>query len=338
MSRSASPQKQPGDVDVDQESDNERNGAHHSGKKIRGAAARNHREKELREERERARLEAANKRKGRADRRRVDGTLSPSSCPPSYPFHSVLRMIANFSSPDSDNGHETPILPTPRPTVEKAHTVPEVNEPPPSTQDTPNNSPPTKTPAEKPKKGGRPPHPRKGKAGKNQYTRDVDGTPARSTSRDVTSRDEPSTENNRTSGRLARNDTDSERPHTGRGRPGTGHGNHKGGHKVSMLDMRRRVAGMLDFISRTQLEMAEAGEVSTPAENGREDAMRGIMNGMMPVLKAANAEADSATSEGDKEKEAQAPKERSSDFKELNLLEMMDVLTGELVKWQKAYT
>lgn len=333
MSRSASPQKQSGDFD--QESDNERNGVHHSGKKIRGAAARNHREKELREERERARLEAANKRKGRAERRRVDGTLSPSSCPPSYPTHSVASMNANFSFPDSDNGHETPTLPTSRPTVEKAHTVPEVNEPPPSTQDTPNNSPPTKTPAEKPKKGGRPPHPRKGKAGKNQYTRDVDGTPARSASRDVTSRDEPSAENNRTSGRLARHDTDNERPHTGRGRPGTGHGNHKGGHRVSMLDMRRRVAGMLDFISRTQLEMAEAGEVATLAGNGREDAMRGIMNGMIPVLKAANAEADNAT-EGDKDKGAL--KERSSDFKELNLLEMMDVLTGELVKWQKAYT
>ena len=42
-------------------------------KRIRGAAARNHKEKELREEKERQRVEAANKRKGRADRRRVDG-------------------------------------------------------------------------------------------------------------------------------------------------------------------------------------------------------------------------------------------------------------------------
>lgn len=42
-------------------------------KKIRGAAARNHKEKELREEKERAKHEAATKRKGRAERRRVDG-------------------------------------------------------------------------------------------------------------------------------------------------------------------------------------------------------------------------------------------------------------------------
>lgn len=42
-------------------------------KKIRGAAARNHREKELREERERARQDAKMKREGRAERRRVYG-------------------------------------------------------------------------------------------------------------------------------------------------------------------------------------------------------------------------------------------------------------------------
>jgi hypothetical protein len=41
--------------------------------RIRGAAARNHKEKEAREERERSRQEAANKRKGRAERRRIDG-------------------------------------------------------------------------------------------------------------------------------------------------------------------------------------------------------------------------------------------------------------------------
>ena len=46
------------------------------GKKIRGAAARNHKEKAEREERERSRQEAANKRKGRAERRRIDGEPS----------------------------------------------------------------------------------------------------------------------------------------------------------------------------------------------------------------------------------------------------------------------
>ncbi len=50
-----------------------------SHKKIRGAAARNHRDKELREreeKRERERADAAGRRKGRAERRRADGTFS----------------------------------------------------------------------------------------------------------------------------------------------------------------------------------------------------------------------------------------------------------------------
>lgn len=57
------------------DSDDGTNGRPSGGKKIRGAAARNHKEKELREEREKARLEAATKRKGRAERRRVEGQL-----------------------------------------------------------------------------------------------------------------------------------------------------------------------------------------------------------------------------------------------------------------------
>ena len=55
------------------DSDDGTNGRPTGTKKIRGAAARNHREKELREERERSRQEAANKRKGRAERRRIEG-------------------------------------------------------------------------------------------------------------------------------------------------------------------------------------------------------------------------------------------------------------------------
>jgi hypothetical protein len=39
----------------------------------RGAAARSQKEKEQREQREKERMEAANKRKGRADRRRAEG-------------------------------------------------------------------------------------------------------------------------------------------------------------------------------------------------------------------------------------------------------------------------
>ena len=48
----------------------------HAPKKIRGAAARNHREKELRDQqKERERQEAASKRKSRVDRRRAEGEI-----------------------------------------------------------------------------------------------------------------------------------------------------------------------------------------------------------------------------------------------------------------------
>ncbi|KAB8295857.1 hypothetical protein EYC80_008678 [Monilinia laxa] len=58
------------------------NGRNGGAKKIRGAAAKNHREKELREERERLRLEAANKRKGRAERRRIEDSEPVEETPP----------------------------------------------------------------------------------------------------------------------------------------------------------------------------------------------------------------------------------------------------------------
>jgi hypothetical protein len=72
-SASPSPSGDPRRFASQVDSDDGTNGKVTGSKKIRGAAARNHREKELREERERSRQEAANKRKGRAERRRVEG-------------------------------------------------------------------------------------------------------------------------------------------------------------------------------------------------------------------------------------------------------------------------
>ncbi|KFY14316.1 hypothetical protein V492_02692, partial [Pseudogymnoascus sp. VKM F-4246] len=72
LSNSPSPQKEAPPV-FGPENDSDAETTRPVGaKKIRGAAARNHREKEAREEREKTRLEAANKRKGRAERRRVE--------------------------------------------------------------------------------------------------------------------------------------------------------------------------------------------------------------------------------------------------------------------------
>lgn len=58
---------------------------------MRGAAARNHRDKEIRdreEKRERERADAAGRRKGRAERRRGDGIFSKTP---------TLASIANLA-------------------------------------------------------------------------------------------------------------------------------------------------------------------------------------------------------------------------------------------------
>lgn len=328
MSRSVSPVKGLHN-DAAEDSDTEMNGQDTVSKKIRGAAARNH-ERKLREDREKARLEAANKRKGRAERRRVEGT------------NIIITYIVEESAltvrpADSENGAETPIQP-PRTKIEKVVTVEDSTADP--EHESPNGSPKEKlkvkaaTPQEKVKKGGRPPHPRKGKGGKNQYTRDTDdGSPARSASRDVASRDETSDAPPRVGhARLAKADT-----HDGHG-PGRGRPASKGGRGVSMLDMRKRVAGMLAFIQQTQLEMAEAGEMKTPPderqdglepqaqppESEKDKELKGVMTGIMSGLKAANPDAGGG-------------EEEAKEFKDLSLLKMMDVLTTELVKWQEQF-
>ncbi|KFY28684.1 hypothetical protein V493_02803, partial [Pseudogymnoascus sp. VKM F-4281 (FW-2241)] len=78
LSNSPSPQKEaPPTFGPANESDDAEAARPVGAKKIRGAAARNHREKEAREEREKTRLEAANKRKGRAERRRIEDLEPP---------------------------------------------------------------------------------------------------------------------------------------------------------------------------------------------------------------------------------------------------------------------
>jgi hypothetical protein len=73
MSASPSPSNDLPPFTSQNDSDDGANGRVGGAKKIRGAAARNHREKEAREERERSRLQAANKRANRAERRRIEG-------------------------------------------------------------------------------------------------------------------------------------------------------------------------------------------------------------------------------------------------------------------------
>lgn len=173
------------------------------------------------------------------------------------------------------------------------------------------------------RKGGRPPNSRKGKLGKNQYTKDKDlpdgdgQSPSRSQSRDVTRGDDNPSGNNKAL--------------TSEGKPGKLKG--VGTSKVTMSDMRKRVAAILEFISRTQLDMAGGMGSLTESNMQKVDtAVREFANSLkgddMPTI---------LVNEGKPEEVNEGEATPTKDFKDLSCVEMMDVLTRQLVKWQKEF-
>ncbi|KAJ5948793.1 hypothetical protein N7454_002100 [Penicillium verhagenii] len=177
------------------------------------------------------------------------------------------------------------------------------------------------------RKSGRPPA-RRGRVGRNQYTkdRDTNGTgtesPRRGHSHDIGG------ESPRIGGYGANgvhiNGGDTGRPSKPR---------HMHPQRTTMNEMKRRVAAILEFISRMQVEMAVAGEnSSTPIGNG--DQAQGLLlksmvdqiDNIMPSTISDGGES-APTDGGDMEKS----------FKDLSSVEMMDVLTRHLLKWQQEY-
>ncbi|CZS91798.1 related to CTI6 Cyc8-Tup1 Interacting protein [Rhynchosporium agropyri] len=270
------------------ESDDEANGKPSGGKKIRGAAARNHKEKELREERERLRQEAANKRKGRAERRRVE---------------------------DSEPTEELPLVR--RDSVAKSTEVaPQPLDPPPSSQPAAPDTPPPNPPPVSHKKGGRPPNARKGKLGKNQYTKEREGlgndgqSPNRSQSRDVSKPEE--------------SEAASIKPTSHEGKIGRTKGINS---KVAMLDMKKRVTAMLAFISQTEYELG--GSISPTTEEATAEIMKGLADGL-PMIRI-NGE------NGHGSKGGEAGEHSSREFKDLSCKEMIVDLTKQLLRWQDEF-
>ncbi|KAL2062209.1 hypothetical protein VTL71DRAFT_6475 [Oculimacula yallundae] len=271
------------------DSDDGANGKPSGAKKIRGAAARNHKEKELREEREKSRQEAANKRKGRAERRRVEDSEPVEELPPAR-RDSVAKS--------------TEIAPQP------------LDPPPPSSQPAAPDTPPPNPPPVSHKKGGRPPNLRKGKLGKNQYTKEKDvpetegPSPNRSQSRDVS--------------RAEENGAVSNKPAHQEGKVGKSKGINS---KIAMIDMKKRVTAMLAFISQTEYELGDS--ISPTTGEATEKLIRGLADGL-PMIKI-NGEKGSGSKEG-------GPGATSSrDFKDLSCKEMIVDLTKQLLKWQDEF-
>ena len=128
--------------------------------------------------------------------------------------------------------------------------------------------------------------------------------------------------------------TDENGVHSARGSINEGkYSKSKGGNsKVTMSDMKKRVAAILEFISRTQLELASE-PISPASGDVAEKLMLGIAEGL-PMIKVNGSQGDSAGTESSNGENAGGGKE----FKDLSCLEMMDVLTRQLVKWQQEYT
>lgn len=275
-SRSPSPSIEPAEVQTHIESDDEintRNGT----KRVRNN--KNQRAKTEKEDKERQRQEAADKRKGRAERRRGEDSDPAEETPPAA------------AKPPATKSIETPVVvETPAPVETVPDTPPASHQPVSGTQ----------------KRGGRTAH-KKGK-GRNQYTRDRDGegeSPARSMSRDIQKTSDESTP--------AHPKPTSEHRH-GKSKPVMHH-------KLNMVDMKRRVGAIMDFISRTQVDLA-AETLPVTNEN--------TSNGEVSLQKTLSSE----TAENESTRESS----EGTEFKDLNPMEMMDVLTRDMVKWQNQYT
>lgn len=104
-----------------------------------------------------------------------------------------------------------------------------------------------------------------------------------------------------------------------------------------MNEMKRRVSAILEFISRMQVEMAVAGEnSSTPTGNG--DRTQGLL--LKSMVDQIDSAMPSTTSDGGYSAPAtdgDTSTVHDKDFKELSSVEMMDVLTRHLLKWQQEY-
>lgn len=171
---------------------------------------------------------------------------------------------------------------------------------------------------------------KRGRVGRNQYTRDRDGDNRESP---PPSRDSDGAGNGETTGTLLANGSKPARPR------------HINPNRTSMNELRKRAAGILEFISRTQIEIAgehtPSGGNSVRGESSKTGpTATGLGNGASKLSTEIGEEPQSANADevaGKGQEEGSAPGVDELLFKEMNSLQMMDVLTREIVLWQKQH-
>jgi len=131
--------------------------------------------------------------------------------------------------------------------------------------------------------------------------------------------------------------------------------------RTSMNDLRKRAAGIMEFIARTQVDMA--GEQTQPvvppppppSRRGAPARLGLLRVGSDLTASKLSQEIDAGEDEGDEAKKKRRKENNKSSsnsiiinnnhntaveeaaFKTMNSLQMMDVLTRELVMWQKEH-
>lgn len=136
----------------------------------------------------------------------------------------------------------------------------------------------------------------------------------------------------------------------------TGHeGNSKHGSKskggmnsrVTLSDMKRRANNILEYISRTQIELASeslpvASKESTSQKNTTGDSPP---SSAANIAITVNGDGDSGSKKTDVATNVTPLTNGSAstglslkEFKDMSCVEMMDILTRDLVKWQQEFT
>lgn len=175
----------------------------------------------------------------------------------------------------------------------------------------PGTPPPTSASTSMPQKKVNKNHPKRTR-GKPQSIKDqdaaIEGSPTRSTSRDIS---RPAiNEPERT--RLSKSPSHDQK-HSSKIKAALAS-------KMTLLDMRRRVAAIMEFISRTQVDLAAeaAGQISSSTSKSTSPSHPSTT----PLDEASGYDGQIYT----------------RDFKDLTCMEMMDILTRDMVKWQNQYS
>ena len=114
--------------------------------------------------------------------------------------------------------------------------------------------------------------------------------------------------------------------------------------KTSMNDMRKRAAGILEYISRTQVEMATERPTTAATQTTATTTTSMPAPARPPLARNMSVNGTSKLRgevDGNTRLETADSKEKlrvdEKMFREMSTMQMMDVLARELVHWQKDY-